>query len=512
MAAVKETCCGAISSGQGVKSFCLQEVVEGTDGCGTASHRVKADVAALAWCLRVRIRGNLWAGLADKRLALKDVLPEDRRILDAEKHAAGPWMSRFQVARLAKLGSGESLRAQADAGIPPEVGLQEHGKTPAKRRRVGDPEEVDESPSWVDVGSEGQGFEDVKTWGPLSSQDEINMLSQLNFDLLRRETMRAAGNWSDALVQIRQSTQQLLSAQSQTEIRVGTPGAFGASVGVVNAFDGLRHLMELLEDSESKFDAMPHQSLVTLTKRLDQSVVALTASDPWSTETTDLRRLIGVNLTNLGLLRDKSVGPLVALCNHCTERGHSVPGNRLSEAITKLQSEMLQVHSTAALAPASGPGVFGGPQAGFGVHVSQSGTGGTGLAALEARVSAAEQKNIVLEQELAMLRQGQSSGSSTNPFGVPPAGGGGGVAGSITQAFLDQVKNCSVRIDHLEAKNDGNAITFGVRIFRGISDCETFIRQEAPGGSLNTFCYDFISLLNRVQRRGTRLSPSDEVA
>ena len=26
-----------------------------------------------------------------------------------------------------------------------------------------------------------------------------------------------------------------MSAQSQTEIRVGTPGAFGASVGVVNA-------------------------------------------------------------------------------------------------------------------------------------------------------------------------------------------------------------------------------------------------------------------------------------
>jgi hypothetical protein len=126
----------------------------------------------------------------------------------------------------------------------------------------------------------------------LTSQEEINQLTQTNFDVLRKETVRASGNWIDALMQLRESTKKLLSAQSQTEIRVGTPGAFGASVGAVNAFDGLRHLMELLEDGESRFDSMPYEALVALTKKLDQSVVAMNASDPWATETSELIALL----------------------------------------------------------------------------------------------------------------------------------------------------------------------------------------------------------------------------
>jgi hypothetical protein len=260
--------------------------------------------------------------------------------------------------------------------------------------------EFAESPSWVDVATEGVDFEGIHSWGPLTSHDEINRLTQINFDLLRKKTIWASGNWIDALVQLRESTKQLLSAQSQTEIRVGTPGAFGASVGVVNAFDGLRHLMELLEDAESKFDSMPYVELVTLTK-IDQSVVAMIASDPWATETSELRKKIDVNASNLGLLRDRSVGPLVAMYNYYTDKGNSVPGNRLKNVmIVKLQTEMVHVQQVAAvLGPTQGIGTFGGAQSGFRFQVPQGG-GGSGMSELEARILAAEQKNALLENEL----------------------------------------------------------------------------------------------------------------
>jgi hypothetical protein len=138
----------------------------------------------------------------------QDILAEDISIFNRESHAAGPWMARFQIARLAKLGSADSLKTQADAGIRPEVGIQECGKTPAKRRREGSVD-FEESPSWVDVAAEGAGFEGIRSWGPLTSQDEINQLAQTNFDVLREETIRASGNWIDALMQLRESTKKL---------------------------------------------------------------------------------------------------------------------------------------------------------------------------------------------------------------------------------------------------------------------------------------------------------------
>jgi hypothetical protein len=266
-----KVCCWVVSSGQGVRRFCLNRVIEGTNGCGTGTHRIKAAVAACAWYVTVGIRGNMRAGLLEKRLSQEEILPEDREIFNSESHSAGHWLSHFQVSRLAKLGSGDALRARTEAGIQPEVGLREYAKTPAKCPHMGE-EEVDESPSWVEVDSEGKGFEDIRSWDPLASQEDINRLAQDNFDLLRTETVRAATNWSDTLGQIRESTKQLMSAQSQTQIRVGTPGAFGASVGVVNAFDGLRHLMELIGDAKTKFSAMPYHRLVGLVKKLDQSV------------------------------------------------------------------------------------------------------------------------------------------------------------------------------------------------------------------------------------------------
>jgi hypothetical protein len=163
------------------------------------------------------------------------------------------------------------------------------------------------------------------------------------------ETVRAAVNWSNALGQIRESTKQLMSAQSHTEIWVGTPGAFGASVRVVNAFDGLRHLMELIGDAETKFLAMPYHRLVGLVKKLDHSVVAMGSSDPWATETTELRKMIGKTRTNLVLLSDKLVGPLVSMYNDYTYKGHTIPGNPLKDAILSLQAEVMELKASVGL-------------------------------------------------------------------------------------------------------------------------------------------------------------------
>jgi hypothetical protein len=213
------------------------------------------------WLLRhavyvtVAIRGNMRAGLVDKCLPHADVLEEGTDVFFQESHSADPWLHRFQIARMAKLGSGEPLSRQMTRI---EIGLSDYVKTPAKRARE-EVIDVDESPTWVDVESDGIGFEAINiSWTPLAPQEEINERARLNFEVLKWETIRASGIWSDALKQVRDSMQQLIGAQSQTEIRVGDPGALGASVGVMNAFDGLRHLMELLDHAEQKFTPVPY--------------------------------------------------------------------------------------------------------------------------------------------------------------------------------------------------------------------------------------------------------------
>jgi hypothetical protein len=51
-----------------------------------------------------------------------------------------------------------------------------------------------------------------------------------------------------------------------------------------------------------------------------------------------------------------------------------------------------------------------------------------------------------------------------------------------------------------------------MRTFRSAKDCETFILQEVPGGILNTYWYDMVSLLYRIRRKGTKVSATDGVA
>ena len=66
-------------------------------------------------------------------------------------------------------------------------------------------------------------------------------MTKADFKLLKQETIGMTGNWSDALRQICESTQRLISAQAQTKTRVGESGILGAKTGIVNAFDGLQH-------------------------------------------------------------------------------------------------------------------------------------------------------------------------------------------------------------------------------------------------------------------------------
>jgi hypothetical protein len=119
-------CGGVITGGHGIRRCCLQPVIPGTGGCGTGSHKTKAAVAARGWHLTVVIRGNLRAGLVDKRLERDDILEEDSEIFSTEAHSAVGWLTRFQTSKLAKLGAGISLRAQTATGIPAYVGIREY--------------------------------------------------------------------------------------------------------------------------------------------------------------------------------------------------------------------------------------------------------------------------------------------------------------------------------------------------------------------------------------------------
>jgi hypothetical protein len=50
------------------------------------------------------------------------------------------------------------------------------------------------------VESDGVGFKDIVTsWTPLTPQDEINEKARSNFEVLKRETIRASNNWSNTL-------------------------------------------------------------------------------------------------------------------------------------------------------------------------------------------------------------------------------------------------------------------------------------------------------------------------
>jgi hypothetical protein len=96
------------------------------------------------------------------------------------------------------------------------------------------------------------------------------------------------------------------------------------------------------------------------------------------------------------------------------------------------------------------------------------------------------------------------------PHGAGARAPGG--QGGVPPQFFDDVRDMHVRLNKLEAFKDGEAITIGTRIFRSAKDCETFMLQEVPKGVLNTYCYNMVSLLHRIQRKGTNVSATDEVA
>jgi hypothetical protein len=122
------------------------------------------------------------------------------------------------MSRLTKLGAGISLKAHSVTSIPAYIGIRcEYAKTPANRAQDGADGDK-ESPSWVDVDAEGLRFGEIKSWTPLTDQDAINETSLANFKILRHKTSQAAGNWSDALSQIRESIQKLIADHSQAEI------------------------------------------------------------------------------------------------------------------------------------------------------------------------------------------------------------------------------------------------------------------------------------------------------
>jgi hypothetical protein len=232
---------------------------------------------------------------------------------------------------------------------------------------------------------------------------------------------------------------------------VGDPGAFGASVGVVNAFDGLRHLMELLEHVEERFKSVPYADLVVdRVKKINGSLVSLTSSDPWATETTELRRLIGATQNNLVLLRDKSVTPLVAMCNYYTDRGHSVPDNKLQAAIVELQ------HQISAMGPPAGSGTFGRSVAS--AHNQPAIDNQVSLEALEARMAAVESKNAAVEADVLVLRANQPPPGYFRGTQLwrqlasrSRGGGASGGQGGVPPQFFDNVRDMHVRLNNPEA-------------------------------------------------------------
>jgi hypothetical protein len=123
----------------------------------------------------------------------------------------------------------------------------------------------------------------------------------------------------------------LIGAQAQPDIGVGKKlGKFGASIGVVNVFDGLRHLMELLEGNETKFYEMKCSGLVAMVGRVDQVVVSHSTLDAWSTKSMALGAMVGQMQENLIQLCDKRLLlPWLGCITSILTVGFIFPGTRL---------------------------------------------------------------------------------------------------------------------------------------------------------------------------------------
>ena len=150
-----------ISSGHGVKRFCLNEIGDDGRGCGPVSHaRAKADIKLGAWYVTVAIRSHGRAELQDKFLFQSEVLPQDEVIFDTQDHDVLEWSSLFQKARVAKLSGGTSVVTQIAEGRVGGGNLKDYVKTPGKRACEGeDEEDFEDSPSWVDMEPSNFGFD-----------------------------------------------------------------------------------------------------------------------------------------------------------------------------------------------------------------------------------------------------------------------------------------------------------------------------------------------------------------
>jgi len=109
------------------------------------------------------------AGLVTQKLERKEVLEEDVQILGTGSNTPVTWSNMFQMAPVAKLGGGPSLKFQEEEGVMGDTGLKAYTKTPAKCPRPGNLAE--ESLSWVNVEDDSLGFKDLRAWDPLGDRN-----------------------------------------------------------------------------------------------------------------------------------------------------------------------------------------------------------------------------------------------------------------------------------------------------------------------------------------------------
>jgi hypothetical protein len=476
-------CGGVISSGQGIRRCCTLAVLEGTKTCGVLSHSVKAEVPPRSFCVRTKVKGGKGA-LTSKCILEADILAEDVKYFQTERHNPAEWERRFDLAKIAKYGDGPPVSQVAEVDDK-ECTILDFMPTPKKPRTQ---EQLAggagaSSPGWVELpdGSELGLLKEIRTSSddtPTRKSENVLAIGE-NFEILRKGLPKMMENSAASLGELREHYEKLANAVGKIDRRVGHSDGFGMMASVTSTFDGLRHLHEIGEERHAKFVKYPYESLVQELVDMDKAIANLQTVDRWSEEATALRQLNSQVVDSVNNLKSKTISNLVSFYRQFTTPGSAVPGDILANDVNRMQTSIMQLEAGGMSRPHT--------QVGFDHYGNQQGSGAQ-LTSILARLTKAESENARLAQELQELRSrsaGEQPARSGQSAAEVPAGAG------------QDIEN---RLIALESSGDLESITLGSQTFKSIQDCETFLYMHVPNDVLDTYAYDMVSLIHRVGR------------
>jgi hypothetical protein len=349
--------CGCLIGKQSVVRFCISAVSEGTNTCSKVSHSIKsikAEVVPQAWYVTTAVpgRGGGRAALSQKSIQRSQIPKEFWETLDSQSKEPSEWETLFANARLAQRVGISNLPKTEVKDEQPDLTTY---YTPVKKRDTSrsltssdDSWVIQDEPSPREslVDLDGSGLQGPgSAEGKLLVSMRLNSVVQENFEKVGRalDSQKESLAGSLEAIQVRMNTLGLVV--SSVDRRVGKPSGFGAEFGVSSAFDGLRHLIENLDEFQEPFGEVPYSKTLL---RLDSLEVARLAQESKpdleaGLATTDeaLRNLKTSFKTSIDTLKTRCLNPLMNFYTKCHQPGKDIFGRlaQLDERLHELSND-----------------------------------------------------------------------------------------------------------------------------------------------------------------------------